>query len=235
MSFLSELPKFGDMISNVTVSVGREATFTCIVDDLGSYRVRTKYLFWIASLSANAFFVYFIPLDNFSRDKITPETEISPHTHGIREDFLPRREFSSCASADNLLVRGSTRSYRDTIAKCYYLSSDLMSFPPFAVWIKYTRNMGEVRRGFSQNSSFAQIYSSLHTPNKWFIIRLFLFCEYAGKSAQHYVLYLLRLHVCSALCSALVMFDLTEKNKRKFNLVFYYFNFSKIHSKHLQR
>ncbi|XP_077284960.1 lachesin-like [Arctopsyche grandis] len=36
---LVQLPKFGDMISNVTVSVGREATFTCIVDDLGSYRV----------------------------------------------------------------------------------------------------------------------------------------------------------------------------------------------------
>ncbi|KAF5307285.1 hypothetical protein FQR65_LT07001 [Abscondita terminalis] len=32
-------PKFGEPIRNVTVAVGREAIFTCIVDDLGAYKV----------------------------------------------------------------------------------------------------------------------------------------------------------------------------------------------------
>jgi len=34
------MPKFAESIQNVTVTVGREATLTCVVDDLGSYKVR---------------------------------------------------------------------------------------------------------------------------------------------------------------------------------------------------
>jgi hypothetical protein len=33
-------PKFSAPISNVTVAVGREAILTCVVHDLGSYKVR---------------------------------------------------------------------------------------------------------------------------------------------------------------------------------------------------
>ncbi|EFN68639.1 hypothetical protein EAG_01209, partial [Camponotus floridanus] len=33
------LPKFGKPLNNLTVSVGREAIFTCIVEDLGPYKV----------------------------------------------------------------------------------------------------------------------------------------------------------------------------------------------------
>ncbi|CAB3373945.1 Hypothetical predicted protein, partial [Cloeon dipterum] len=33
------MPKFAEAIPNVTVTVGREATLTCVVDDLGSYKV----------------------------------------------------------------------------------------------------------------------------------------------------------------------------------------------------
>ncbi|KAK4881543.1 hypothetical protein RN001_004862 [Aquatica leii] len=38
-SSLLENPKFGEPIRNVTVAVGREAIFTCIVEDLGTYKV----------------------------------------------------------------------------------------------------------------------------------------------------------------------------------------------------
>ncbi|XP_065334602.1 opioid-binding protein/cell adhesion molecule homolog isoform X3 [Cloeon dipterum] len=34
-----DMPKFAEAIPNVTVTVGREATLTCVVDDLGSYKV----------------------------------------------------------------------------------------------------------------------------------------------------------------------------------------------------
>ncbi|CAG5046602.1 unnamed protein product [Parnassius apollo] len=34
-----EVPRFEDSLSNLTVSVGREAIFTCVVNELGSYRV----------------------------------------------------------------------------------------------------------------------------------------------------------------------------------------------------
>lgn len=33
------MPKFAEPISNVTVTVGREATLTCVVEDLGTYKV----------------------------------------------------------------------------------------------------------------------------------------------------------------------------------------------------
>ncbi|CAH0672728.1 unnamed protein product [Chilo suppressalis] len=34
-----EIPRFEDSLNNLTVSLGREAVFTCVVNDLGSYRV----------------------------------------------------------------------------------------------------------------------------------------------------------------------------------------------------
>ncbi|XP_045496843.1 lachesin-like isoform X2 [Colias croceus] len=34
-----EVPRFEDSLNNLTVSLGREAVFTCVVNDLGSYRV----------------------------------------------------------------------------------------------------------------------------------------------------------------------------------------------------
>ncbi|XP_020706786.1 lachesin-like [Athalia rosae] len=48
------LPKFGKPLNNLTISVGREATFTCIVEDLGPFkvawlRVDTQTILTIAS------------------------------------------------------------------------------------------------------------------------------------------------------------------------------------------
>nr|CAD7196090.1 unnamed protein product [Timema douglasi] len=37
------VPKFGEPIINVTVPVGREATLTCVVDDLATYKVRIRH------------------------------------------------------------------------------------------------------------------------------------------------------------------------------------------------
>ncbi|XP_021923938.1 opioid-binding protein/cell adhesion molecule homolog isoform X1 [Zootermopsis nevadensis] len=36
---ITDMPKFGEPIINVTVPVGREATLMCVVDDLGAYKV----------------------------------------------------------------------------------------------------------------------------------------------------------------------------------------------------
>ncbi|CAH0674013.1 unnamed protein product [Spodoptera exigua] len=36
---LKKVPRFEDSLNNLTVSLGREAVFTCVVNDLGSYRV----------------------------------------------------------------------------------------------------------------------------------------------------------------------------------------------------
>ncbi|XP_044726927.1 neurotrimin-like [Chrysoperla carnea] len=36
---VTEIPKFGEQISNITVPVGREAILTCVVDDLGAFKV----------------------------------------------------------------------------------------------------------------------------------------------------------------------------------------------------
>ncbi|XP_076749315.1 lachesin isoform X3 [Xylocopa sonorina] len=36
---LSDLPRFGKPLNNLTISVGREAIFTCIVENLGPYKV----------------------------------------------------------------------------------------------------------------------------------------------------------------------------------------------------
>ncbi|XP_038221319.1 lachesin-like [Zerene cesonia] len=38
-NFVAEVPRFEDSLNNLTVSLGREAVFTCVVNDLGSYRV----------------------------------------------------------------------------------------------------------------------------------------------------------------------------------------------------
>jgi hypothetical protein len=40
MCSLSDLPKFGELIENVTTSVGGEAILACVVDDLATYKVR---------------------------------------------------------------------------------------------------------------------------------------------------------------------------------------------------
>jgi neurotrimin len=49
-SLIADMPKFAESIQNVTVTVGREATLTCVVDDLGSYKVSIyvpqALLFW---------------------------------------------------------------------------------------------------------------------------------------------------------------------------------------------
>ncbi|EZA52928.1 hypothetical protein X777_07398 [Ooceraea biroi] len=37
---VTDLPTFGRPLNNLTVSVGREAIFTCIVEGLGPYKVR---------------------------------------------------------------------------------------------------------------------------------------------------------------------------------------------------
>ena len=37
-------PKFIGQIQNVTVAVGRDATLTCQVDSLGTYRVRATFV-----------------------------------------------------------------------------------------------------------------------------------------------------------------------------------------------
>jgi hypothetical protein len=40
VSSLSDVPKFGELINNVTASVGREATLACVVDDLATFKVQ---------------------------------------------------------------------------------------------------------------------------------------------------------------------------------------------------
>lgn len=42
-SLIADMPKFAESIPNVTVTVGREATLTCVVDDLGSYKVSSLF------------------------------------------------------------------------------------------------------------------------------------------------------------------------------------------------
>lgn len=42
--FVSEVPRFEDSLNNLTASLGREAVFTCVVNDLGAYRVSSLYL-----------------------------------------------------------------------------------------------------------------------------------------------------------------------------------------------
>lgn len=42
--FFTADPKFSAPIANVTVAVGREAILTCVVHDLGAYKVRIYYL-----------------------------------------------------------------------------------------------------------------------------------------------------------------------------------------------
>lgn len=42
---VSDLPKFGEPITNVTVPVGREAIMGCLVEDLGQYKVRIIDIF----------------------------------------------------------------------------------------------------------------------------------------------------------------------------------------------
>ncbi|XP_021937376.1 opioid-binding protein/cell adhesion molecule homolog isoform X2 [Zootermopsis nevadensis] len=51
---VTDVPKFGELINNVTASVGREATLACVVDDLATYkvawlRVDTQTILTIAS------------------------------------------------------------------------------------------------------------------------------------------------------------------------------------------
>lgn len=51
---VTDIPKFGELINNVTASVGREATLACVVDDLATYkvawlRVDTQTILTIAS------------------------------------------------------------------------------------------------------------------------------------------------------------------------------------------
>ncbi|XP_023717611.1 lachesin isoform X3 [Cryptotermes secundus] len=51
---ITDVPKFGELINNVTASVGREATLACVVDDLSTYkvawlRVDTQTILTIAS------------------------------------------------------------------------------------------------------------------------------------------------------------------------------------------
>ena len=39
---VSDLPRFGKPLNNLTVSVGREAIFACVVENLGPYKVSIK-------------------------------------------------------------------------------------------------------------------------------------------------------------------------------------------------
>jgi hypothetical protein len=39
MCSLSDVPKFGELINNVTASVGEEAILACVIDDLATYKV----------------------------------------------------------------------------------------------------------------------------------------------------------------------------------------------------
>ena len=42
-SFFAADPKFSAPIANVTVAVGREAILTCVVHDLGAYKVNLLF------------------------------------------------------------------------------------------------------------------------------------------------------------------------------------------------
>jgi len=38
--FVSDVPKFGQPINNVTIPVARDATLACVVEDLATYKVK---------------------------------------------------------------------------------------------------------------------------------------------------------------------------------------------------
>lgn len=40
----TDIPKFGEPIQNQTIAVGREAVFSCVVDNLQTYKVSKKFL-----------------------------------------------------------------------------------------------------------------------------------------------------------------------------------------------
>lgn len=45
---VSDLPKFGEPLQNITVPVGREALLSCVVDNLQTYKViETQFFFWL--------------------------------------------------------------------------------------------------------------------------------------------------------------------------------------------
>lgn len=41
---VSDLPRFGKPLNNLTISVGREAIFTCIVENLGPYKASNNLI-----------------------------------------------------------------------------------------------------------------------------------------------------------------------------------------------
>lgn len=45
LSLVADLPGFGKPLNNLTISVGREAIFVCIVENLGGYKVRKCFVF----------------------------------------------------------------------------------------------------------------------------------------------------------------------------------------------
>jgi hypothetical protein len=38
--FVSDVPKFGQPINNVTIPVARDVTLACVVEDLATYKVK---------------------------------------------------------------------------------------------------------------------------------------------------------------------------------------------------
>lgn len=47
-SFLTDLPKFGEPLQNLTIPVGREALLSCVVDNLQTYKVIGIHFFdWV--------------------------------------------------------------------------------------------------------------------------------------------------------------------------------------------
>lgn len=39
----SSMPKFAETIPNITVSVGKDALLSCVVENLNNYKVKLKY------------------------------------------------------------------------------------------------------------------------------------------------------------------------------------------------
>lgn len=58
---LLDLPKFGEMLQNVTVPVGREAVLQCVVDNLQTYKV----IYWTLVEQHSLQYITFISMSSY--------------------------------------------------------------------------------------------------------------------------------------------------------------------------
>lgn len=59
LSAMPDSPKFAEPIPNVTVALGRDASLPCVVENLGKYKVCTKYFIIVRGTIRMLQIVYF--------------------------------------------------------------------------------------------------------------------------------------------------------------------------------